>query len=388
MGTLIWNARIYTPNEILSPGWLVVENRTISHVGHGQPPATEMEKAQEKLDAGQNLLLPGLMDLHIHGAMGFEFMDADLHAIEEIAQFLVQHGVTSFLAATWAAPHAALLKTLDAIGNAYGRIRNGAALIGAYLEGPYMNPNRAGAQAIQFIRQATDHEEALSLIQHEMVKVVSLAPEFPENFWLIDACVSRGITVAAGHTSATYEQMQVAVDRGVRLLTHCFNAMSPLHHREPGVVGAGLTMPELRCELIADNIHVHPVAQRILYQLRSCEGIVLISDSTRVTGLPDGQYILDNRPVQVKQGKVALLDGTLAGSGLTLEKALHNFVNATGAPLEEAILSASLYPARTIGIAHQKGSLEAGKDADLFLMDESGNILFTMVEGRIVYTRD
>jgi len=388
MGTLIWNARIYTPNEILSPGWLVVENRTISRVGHGQPPVIEMEKAQEKLDAGQNHLLPGLMDLHIHGAMGFEFMDADLHAIEEIAQFLVQHGVTSFLAATWAAPHAALLKALDAIRNAYGRIRNGAALLGAYLEGPYMNPNRAGAQAIQFIRQATDHEEALSLIQHEMVKVVSLAPEFPENFWLIDACVSRGITVAAGHTSATYEQMQVAVDRGVRLLTHCFNAMSPLHHREPGVVGAGLTMPELRCELIADNIHVHPVAQRILYQLRSCEGIVLISDSTRVTGLPDGQYILDNRPVQVKQGKVALLDGTLAGSGLTLEKALYNFVNATGAPLEEAILSASLYPARTIGIAHQKGSLEPGKDADLFLMDEDGNILFTMVEGRMVYTRN
>ncbi|MFN7034884.1 MAG: N-acetylglucosamine-6-phosphate deacetylase [Bellilinea sp.] len=388
MGTLIWNAHIYTPNEIISPGWLLVENRTISRLGSGQPPATELELADKKVDAGQNHLLPGLMDLHIHGAMGFEFMDADLHAIEEIAQFLVQHGVTSFLATTWAAPHSALLKALEAIGNAYGRIRNGAALLGAHLEGPYLNPNRAGAQAVQFIRQATDHEEALSLIKHEMVKVVSLAPEFPENFWLIDACVSRGITVAAGHTSATYEQMQVAVRRGVSLLTHCFNAMSPFHHREPGVVGAGMTMPELRCELIADNVHVHPFAQRILYQLRGCEGIVLVSDSTRVTGLPDGQYILDNRPVQVKQGKVSLLDGTLAGSCLTLDKALWNFASAADIPLQKAVLSASLYPARAIGVAHQKGSLEPGKDADLFLMDLDGNILFTMVEGKMVYTRD
>ncbi|WP_322793967.1 N-acetylglucosamine-6-phosphate deacetylase [Bellilinea sp.] len=387
MATLIWNAKIYTPNGILSPGWLTIENRTISRLGSGQPPATELEQAQEKVDAHQHHLLPGLIDLHIHGAMGFEFMDGDLHAIEEIAQFLVQHGVTAFLATTWAAPQSALLKALDAVGNAYGRIRNGAALLGAYLEGPYMNPNRAGAQAIQFIRQATNRQEALTLIGHEMVKVVSLAPEYPENFWLIDACVSRGITVAAGHTSATYEQMEVAVQRGVSLLTHCFNAMSPFHHREPGVVGAGMTMPELRCELIADNVHVHPLAQRILYQLRGSEGIVLVSDSTRVTGLPDGQYILDNRPVQVKEGKVSLLDGTLAGSGLTLERALRNFTNAVGISLQEAVLSASLYPARAIGIAHQKGSLEPGKDADLFLMDDEGNILLTMVEGKMVYIR-
>ncbi len=387
MTILIWNAKLYTPNGIISPGWLRIENRTITRLGSGQPPAAELEQAQESINAHQHHLLPGLIDLHIHGAMGYEFMDGQPQAVQEIAQFLVQHGVTSFLATTWAAPQAALLKTLDAIGNAYGQIRNGATLLGAYLEGPYMNPNRAGAQAIQFIRLATDRQEAFSLINHEMVRVVSLAPELPENFWLIDTCVSRGITVAAGHTSATYQQMQVAVQHGVSLLTHCFNAMSPFHHREPGVVGAGMSMPELRCELIADNVHVHPVAQRILYQLRGCEGIVLVSDSTRVTGLPDGQYILDNRPVQVKQGKVSLLDGTLAGSGLTLDQALFNFTDAVGIPLEKSILSASLYPARVIGIAHQKGSLEPGKDADLFLMDDERNILFTMVEGKMVYRR-
>ncbi len=387
MTILIWNAKLYTPNGIISPGWLRIENRTITRLGSGQPPAAELEQAQESINAHQHHLLPGLIDLHIHGAMGYEFMDGQPQAVQEIAQFLVQHGVTSFLATTWAAPQAALLKTLDAIGNAYGQIRNGATLLGAYLEGPYMNPNRAGAQAIQFIRLATDRQEAFSLINHEMVRVVSLAPELPENFWLIDTCVSRGITVAAGHTSATYQQMQVAVQHGVSLLTHCFNAMSPFHHREPGVVGAGMSMPELRCELIADNVHVHPVAQRILYQLRGCEGIVLVSDSIRVTGLPDGQYILDNRPVQVKQGKVSLLDGTLAGSGLTLDQALFNFTDAVGIPLEKSILSASLYPARVIGIAHQKGSLEPGKDADLFLMDDERKILFTMVEGKMVYRR-
>ncbi|MEW6181397.1 MAG: N-acetylglucosamine-6-phosphate deacetylase [Chloroflexota bacterium] len=384
MATLIWNAKIHTPTGVLSPGWLLIENRTITRLGEGDPPEFKTEPL-EKIDARQNYLLPGLIDLHIHGAMGYEFMDADQHAIEEIARFLASRGITAFLATTWAAPQTMLLKVLDAIGNAYGRIRGGATLLGAYLEGPYLNPNRAGAQAIQFIRLATNREEALSLISHEMVKVISLAPEIPENFWLIDECVNRGITVAAGHTSATFEQMRVAVQRGVRLLTHCFNAMSPLHHREPGTVGAGLVMPELRCELIADNIHVHPIVQRILYQLRGVEGIVLISDSTRVTGLPEGQYVLDNRPVQVKGSRVCLMDGTLAGSVLTLDQALHNFMNATGLPLEEAILSASLYPARLLGIAHQKGSLETGKDADLFLMDQTGKILFTIVEGKIVY---
>lgn len=387
MSTLIYNANVVTPTVVLKPGWVWIDNLHITRVAEGLPAPELIATAKNPIDAGGSFLMPGMIDLHVHGAMGYEIMDGTLQAVQEIARFLPRHGVTAFLGATWTASHAAILKALETITTAYGRIHEGATLLGAYLEGPYLNPNRAGAQEINLIRQATNHEEALALLNDKLVRVAVLAPEFPENIWFIEACVERNITVSAGHTAATYAQMEIAVQHGVRQLTHCFNAMSPLHHREPGAVGAGLTMPELRCELIADNIHVHPTVQRILYQARGTTGILLVSDCTRVTGFEDGDYILDNRPVQVRGGAVRLLDGTLAGSTLTLDKAVRNFSLAAKIPLEEAILSASLYPARAIGIAHNKGSIEPGKDADLFLMDREGEVCWTMVAGEMVYTR-
>ncbi|MEN4011898.1 MAG: N-acetylglucosamine-6-phosphate deacetylase [Bellilinea sp.] len=387
MSTLIFNAEVYTPLGILNPGWVWIENRKITRVARGSPAAGLAQIAEDTIDAAGHLLLPGMIDLHVHGAMGYEIMDGSIQAVQEIARFLARHGVTAFLGATWTATDAAILKALDAITATYGRIDRGAALLGAYLEGPFLNPNRAGAQDINLIRQATDHEKALLLVSNNLVRIMAIAPEYPENIWLINACTERGITVAAGHTAATYAQMEIAVQRGVRQLTHCFNAMTPLHHREPGVVGAGLTMPQLRCELIADNIHVHPVVQRILYQARGVGGILLVSDCTRVTGFSDGDFILDNRPVQVRHGAVRLMDGTLAGSTLTLDKAVHNFSRAANIPLADAILSASLYPAQAIGVDHQKGSLEPGKDADMFLMDDDGEIFWTMVAGEMVHIR-
>ncbi len=386
MSTLIYNADVYTPDRVLKPGWVWIDDFYLTRVSQGSPAPELITVAKNAIDAGGHLLLPGMIDLHVHGAMGYEIMDGTLQAVQEIARFLVRHGVTAFLGATWTAPHAAIRKALQTLRATRGRISNGATLLGAYLEGPYLNPNRAGAQEINLIRQATNHQEALALVGDDLVRVAVLAPEFPENVWLIETCAERGITVSAGHTAATYAQMEIAVQHGVRQLTHCFNAMSPLHHREPGVVGAGLSMPELRCELIADNIHVHPVVQRILYQARGGDGILLVSDCTRMTGYADGDYILDNRPVEVRGGAVRLLDGTLAGSTLTLDRAVQNFSQAAKIPLEEAILSASLYPARAIGVAGEKGSIEPGKQADLFLMDGDGRIRWTMVAGEMVYT--
>ena len=380
---LFFNAKILSASGVIDPGWLLVENRSIVQIGKGSPPASM--GGVETIDASGSTLAPGLIDLHVHGAVGREVMDANPDGILEIARFLATRGVTAFLAATWTAPQPKIQQALKVIVDSYGHIRDGASLVGAYLEGPYLNPNRAGAQDMNLIRQAVEQAEALSYLESGLVRIVALAPEYPENMWLVDECVKRGIAVAAAHTNATYEEMEIAVKHGVSLLTHCFNAMSPFHHRQPGAAGAGLVLKELRCELIADNIHVHPVVQKILYQARGCQGIVLVSDCVRATGLPEGEYDLDGRKVKVKNGAVHLPDGTLAGSVLTLDTALKNFMAAANLPLEEAILSASLYPARAIGIAHYKGVLDIGHDADILLLDRDMNLLLTMVEGKIVY---
>lgn len=382
---LFKNARVFCPTGLYDPGWLLVEGREIASMGSGAPPPSLTTMDVRTIDANGLNLLPGFIDLHVHGALGQDTMDASPEALEIIGRYLVQHGVTSFLAATWAATDDRITRALQAIGKVYGQIRNGATLLGAYLEGPYLNPNRAGAQAHEFIRSAANHEAARQWIDDEMVRVVVLAPENPENLWLVEECARKGITVAAGHTAATYEEMQVAVTRGVRHLSHCFNAMGNLHHRQPGVIGAGLTMPELRCELIADNIHVHPAVQQILYQAKGPYGMLLVSDCTRTTGLPDGEYDLDSRRVVVKDDIVRLSDGTLAGSRLALDQALRNFSTNVHRPLSELWPVVSLTPARTIGIAHQKGVLELGHDADLVLLDDAHQVQLTMTEGSIVY---
>ena len=383
--TLFKNVRVFSPTGIYEPGWLLVEGREIASMGSGTPPAPLLTADVRTIDASGLNLLPGFIDLHVHGALGQDTMDASPEGLEIIGRYLVQHGVTSFLAATWTATDDRINGALQAIGKVYGQIQNGATLLGAYLEGPYLNPNRAGAQAHEFIRSAADHEAARQWIDDEMVRVVVLAPENPENLWLVEECARKGITVAAGHTAATYEEMQVAVTRGVRHLSHCFNAMGNLHHRQPGVIGAGLTMPELRCELIADNVHVHPAVQQILYQAKGAYGMLLVSDCTRTTGLPDGEYDLDSRRVVVKDDIVRLSDGTLAGSRLALDQALRNFSTNVHRPLSELWPVVSLTPARTIGIAHQKGVLELGHDADLVLLDDAHQVQLTMTEGSIVY---
>ncbi len=383
---LFQNARVFSPTGLMDPGWLLTEGRTIASLGAGDPPETYLTPDVTIMDASGKNLLPGFIDVHIHGALGCDTMDGSVESIRTIARSLPSHGVTSFLAATWAATDNELEKALQAVSDAYGSTINGANLLGAYLEGPYLNPNRAGAQAASQIRSAADHETILKLLESEMIKVVVLAPENPANLWLVDECTSRGIAVSAGHTAATFEEMQAAVSHGLRHISHCFNAMGTLHHRNPGVIGAALTMPELRCELIADNIHVHPAVQKILYQAKGPYGMMLISDSIRVTGLPDGEYPLGDRSVFLEQDRVHLADGTLAGSCLSLDQALRNFLNNVKKPLTEIWPVVSLTPARAVGIAHQKGVLEVGHDADLVLLDDEMQVVMTIVEGKPVYT--
>jgi N-acetylglucosamine-6-phosphate deacetylase len=382
---LIHNARLFTPGRPELPGWLFIENGLIHAIGYGMTPDFSGDASVRLLDAGKKKLLPGFIDVHVHGAMGYELMDASAQGLQEMARYYASHGVTSFLATTWTASQDSILNALHLVEEMQGPIQGGATLLGAHLEGPYLHPARCGAQDVNWIRRA-EKEEALEFLETGVIRLLSLAPEFDENTWLIEECVRRGIPVSAAHTTASYEQMQEAVGRGITHLTHSYNAMQGLGHREVGAIGAAMTLPQVHCELIADNIHVHPVAQKILVDLKGPAGVILVTDAIRAAGLPAGEYKLDERSVHIQGGAVRLPDGTLAGSVLTMEKALRNVHSATGRSLAELWVMSSLNAARAIGVSSQKGSLEVGKDADLVLLDEDFNVNLTAVNGEIVFS--
>ncbi len=381
---LIHNAQVFPPSGESSRGWLLVESGRIAGMGAGQPP--QFDGDLERIDARGKMLLPGLIDVHVHGAMGHEVMDADPQGLRAMAQFAAQHGVTAFLPTTWTASASAIWAALRGVEQVMGAVEGGASILGAHLEGPFLNPARTGAQDSRLIRHTTE-EEAVPYLESGLVRLITLAPEFEENRWLIEACALRGVVASAGHTQASLEQMQEAVQRGLTHVTHCFNAMPGLGHREVGTVGAALALPELNCELIADNIHVHPLVQKMLVQLKGAGRVILVTDALRGTGLPDGDYAIDTRTITIREGAARLPDGMLAGSTLTMERALGHLVENAGRPLCELWPASSLTAARELGISHRKGSLEVGKDADLVLLDEHYGVALTLVQGRAVYRR-
>ena len=285
-GILIKNAHLYTPEGDWQPGWLITEGRRIKSCGPGHSPDIQPDVVTRSIDAHGQSLLPGFIDLHVHGAMGFDTMDASLEGLQEMARFFALQGVTGFLPSTWTADNQTTWAVLDLVRNLPGRMDGGASVLGVHLEGPYLNHDRCGAQDVTQIRRASE-TEAMEFLNSGVVRLIALAPEFPENLWLVDECVKRGIRVAAGHTAATFAELKTAVEHGVRQVTHCFNAMRGLSHREPGAVGAALSFREIQCELIADNIHVHPAVQKILLTAKGSSGVILITDANawnRLTG--------------------------------------------------------------------------------------------------------
>jgi N-acetylglucosamine-6-phosphate deacetylase len=383
---LITNAHLYTPGGHWQPGWLLTEGQTIRALGPGQPPPFEPGADLRSIDARGQAVIPGFIDLHVHGAMGHEAMDASPAGLHEMACFYARHGVTAFLATTWTASRRETQAVVDMVRQLKVGLEGGARVLGVHLEGPFLNPARCGAQDISLIRRAA-RDEALEYLDSGVVRLVALAPEFPENVWLLEECVRRGIRVSAGHTAATYAQVQAAVQLGLRQVTHCFNAMTGLAHREPGTVGAAMSLAEIQCELIADNIHVHPAVQKILVAAKGPLGVILITDAVRGAGLPDGEFALGDRTVFIRNGAAHLPDGTLAGSILTMDRALRNVMAASGLPLAEAWPMSSLNAARALGVSAAKGSLEVGKDADLVMLDQKMEAGLTMVEGQIVWEK-
>jgi len=363
-------------------GEVCVEDEQITAVTRDAPPPDF-----PTLDATDCLLLPGFIDVHVHGGAGYDTMDASAEALTAMSHFFAQHGVTSFLATTMTAPHAAILRAVAAVGQWQQEITNGARLIGLHVEGPYISPKFPGAQPAEYIRPPNLQEFA-ELLAAGPVRMITLAPEVDGADDLIAAARRRQVIPVWGHTDATYEVCVRAAELGVSQATHTYNAMSGLHHRKPGVLGATLALERIYAQLIADNIHVHPAAMKILALCKGVTRTVLITDAMRAAGLPEGEYELGGQGVTVKEGSCRLADGTLAGSILTMERALVNWMAATGFPLAEAWPATSHTPAQALGLAHQIGALAPGYQADVVVLDAQLQVMATVVGGKVVYIRE
>jgi N-acetylglucosamine-6-phosphate deacetylase len=344
---------------------------------------TEREDVLEIINAGGRYVSPGFINMHIHGCGGADTMDDDARAIPLMQRLQAKTGVTSFLPTTMTYDFPSIYRALEHVRTAMRQDTPGAGILGCHMEGPFINVAHKGAQAATNIAKA---DFARIAPYKDIVKLITLAPEeLGGDYRFVEECRSNGILVSIGHSSADYAgAMEAITQHGVRHITHLFNAMTGLHHRKPGGVGAALDSDAV-CELIADNVHVHPAAQRIVYAAKHGENIVLITDSMRACLMGDGESELGGQCVFVKGQVATLADGTIAGSVLTMDRAVNNFASNTGVSLPRIVELVTRVPAQELGVYDSIGVISIGHQADLTIFDDAVRIMVTIVAGRTVY---
>ena len=338
----------------------------------------------EVIDAGGNYVAPGLVDIHIHGYLGEDTCDAKPEGIKKMAYGVAQNGVTSFLPTTMTVAKNEIIDALNAVRSVKEESKtwDGAEIIGVHAEGPFINPNKKGAQAEENILVP---DADFILENADIITSVTLAPEMdPDHKCIKKLAAESKVLVSMGHTDAKFEEAMSAARDGVNHATHLFNAMSALAHRNPGVVGAALASENVSVEVIADTFHINPGLYSIVAKVKG-DKMVLITDCTRAGGMPDGEYDLGGQPIFLKGIECRLADGTIAGSVLKLNHAVRNVLANTTLPVNEVFKMASLNPATSIHCADRIGSLEAGKDADIIIADNDINIVRTIKKGRTIY---
>lgn len=388
--------KLYTPEEVPGPVAVVLEGTTIRDIWRDMDAAAVRNRlaehmpnvAAEVIDLGSWCLAPGYLDLHIHGFCGHDVTTGTQEDVEAMARELPRTGVTSFFPTIATIGKA---ETVPQVRRVVSAAENqghapAAEIVGLRLEGPFINRAKKGAQYEPGIRPPDPVEmEELAEVGRGWIRIVDYAPEEDEGARFLATLVRLGILPCIGHTAATYEQAIRAIDGGARHTTHLFNAMSPLTHRAPGVPGALLTDHRATVEIIADGIHLHPALTRLVIATRGFRDVALITDAVDPAGLPEGDYEFVGRKVTVRNGAVRLANGALAGSVLTLDRAVRNIVAFTGLGWPEAIGMATQVPARIAGIAPRKGRVAPGADADLVALDDQGFVQCTWVRGQLAY---
>lgn len=375
------NSNIYVAGKGIIQTSVFVEENKISAIGEQEQDSNLIE-----LDS-KYIVVPGFLDKHIHGANGSDFMNPSEIDIPTILNAIAQEGTTSCLATTMTQSKENIKKALTNIATYIEKKPIGVEILGIHLEGPFISPSFAGAQPHNFIIPCDKKTfEEFQTVASGHIKQVTLAYE-ENGKELTQFLVEHGIVVSLGHTNCTYALAYEAMHMGASSITHTFNAMRALHHRDIGVLGLGLSQSQMNCELICDLIHVSEPAVRLLFQNKGKTGICLVTDSMEAKWMPDGLYQLGGQDVIVKSQEARLVDGTLAGSTLKMNQAIYNFMKATGVSLTEAIDCATIYPAKCLHLEERKGSIEIDKDADFTIIDEELNVYMTVCRGEIVYSK-
>ncbi len=384
--TLLHVGKAITPKGEIADAGILIRDGEIEMVGPRA--AMELPGGAEEVQAGESTAIPGFVDVHIHGAGGRDVMEADQAALSTIAERLAVFGTTSLLATTVTASADQTIRAVEGIAKyisgQYQTNNARAEILGIHFEGPFLSKARRGVHPAEWLQLPS--AELLQRFLHAAsgtARILTIAPELLGAMPCIDAARSLGMVVSIGHTDATYEQARAAVAHGAHHATHVYNAMRPFTHRDPGVIGAVLTTPEVTAELIADGVHVDDIAMKVLLQAKGAQSVILISDGISATGMPDGNYMLGGLEVTVSGGVCRNAEGKLAGSTLTLDRALRNIVSL-GIPLADAVRMLTLNPASLLGIEFKKGALRTGADADIVLLNDALEIERVWARGTLV----
>lgn len=372
----IINGKIVTPSEVLE-GYAIVFDGKIKEITKDVPAGCEI------IDAAGAFVAPGLVDIHIHGYVGEDTCDGDPEGLERMAKAIVANGVTSFCPTTMTVAKSQIEKAFDSARTLKAKEGyHGANVLGINCEGPFINPSKKGAQAEEHILPP---DGKFIVDNADIIKLVTIAPEMPGALDAIKYIAENSdVLVSTGHTGATFDEANAGIDAGVRHTTHLFNAMTPLMHRNPGVVGSALTHDEVSCEMICDTFHVNKGLFSLVAKVKG-DKLCLITDCMRAGGMPDGKYDLGGQDVYVKGIQCLLEDGTIAGSVLRLNRAVQNVYENTDIGIAKAFAGASLNPATAIHEESRKGSLEVGKDADIIIIDTDFNVIKTIIGGTTRY---
>jgi len=383
--TTLMNARLLTPDEEIVDGAVVIEDRNILYAGHVDGAPGEKGSVH---DVQERCITPGFIDIHVHGAEGSSFIafEADADVLESYSCYAAARGVTGFLTSVAFADHAGYMRACKAYPSLFEKGVSGAEPLGIHLEGPFLSLEKKATFPAHWLRKPSTDEMAEMLEAADgWIKQMTLAPELPGAEEVARQCVEAGVVVALGHSNASYETAAKALAGRWTNITHMYNAMSGLHHREPGVVGAVLHSHDCYAELIPDGVHVHPAAMRLMVERLGTDRVILITDATMVAGLPEGEHDVGDVHIIVRDGVARIPAGNLAGSTIEMNRCVANACSLLGASMQEAVRMASTNPARMLGLDQRLGRLEEGMDASLVVLEENADVALTMVNGAIVY---
>jgi N-acetylglucosamine-6-phosphate deacetylase len=380
---LLRDARIVLPDRVVERGALLIEDGRIAQTFLEATPAAS---GSLEYDLAGLTLFPGFIDAHIHGAVGVDMMAASAADVDRVSQFLATHGVTGWLPTLVPAAAADYARAIKSISEATNSTV-GARILGVHYEGPFVNSVQCGALHVQFFRSfsgAGDLDDLPGLSDERAKHMITMAPEIAGGVELVRELTRRGWIVSLGHTRADFEILDKALAAGARHMTHFMNAMTPLHHRAPGPIGWGLSRDEVTCDFIADGIHLDPQMLRLLLKLKGADRLSLISDAVAAAGMGDGDFQIWGETITVKDGRTGNARGAIAGSVITMLEAVRMMLSLGGSEVEVGRMAAT-NPARLLGISHECGSIKEGKRADLVALNKEGQVVLTLLGGRIVF---